>query len=136
MNEKIEIFLHFYQPTEVSPGYWEGNFMANRKQTSLLYKMRDELTDADWWDIAQGASAGHEFLPNNLKLSLKTKFDDFEEFFIENNLEGKTITEILNSGVKYKVAQQKVWGVLSSCIECIYFREQQNKKSDSPFEYA
>lgn len=133
MNEKIEIFLHFCQPVETTPGYWEGQFTANRKQTSDLYKMRDELTDDDWLDIATEAQLGYDLLPNNLKLSLKTKFDVFEEFCIENNLENKTIPQILRSGVKYNQAQKLVWGVISSAIECVWFRERQKKKSNSLF---
>ena len=136
MNEKIEIFLHFCEPEEVKPGYWEGNFNANKTQTSLLYKMRDELTDDDWLDIVQAAQPGYDLLPNNLKLSLKRKFDDFEEFIIENNLEGLTIPEILRTGIKYKQAQKFVWGVVSSAIECVWFHQRSLNTNKNLFDYS
>ena len=136
MNEKLRTLLDYCEPQEIRPGFWEGNFTANRKQTSDLYKLRDGLTDQDWLDIAVAAQAGYPLLPNNLRHSLEVKFHEFEEFIGQDKLERKTIPEILKTANswEYEQTQKMIWGVLVSCVECAWFYEKENTESDSLFE--
>ncbi len=136
MNEHIETFLSKYTCTETNGYYW-GEF----SNTQYLHKVRDVLTHDDWLDLFALVQPGLPYLPANLKKSLVQKFEAMEEFQIENRCEYQSPDCILYkyviTGHKQKV-QKLTWGLITSCIECEYFRrlssEPVKSSTWSPFK--
>ena len=131
MNPKIQTFLDNYTCEETKPGVYSGHF----SNTRMLHIVRDNLSTQDWMDIRAEVTGTFYFLPNNLQLSLNQKFNELIEFTISENAEHISIGEILpvfktaleyNPSIKdkYELAQKLIWGALTSCIECIYWRDQ------------
>jgi hypothetical protein len=124
MNDKIlstiDTFLQNYTCTETEPGYWEGSFTNTRK----LHTERDNLNDAHWEAIARFTNLGFDKMPKNLRVSAEIKFDAFEQWQVDMDVEGYTFPQILkhfNKTRYHRDAQQKVWGVLVSCIEATWW---------------
>ncbi len=124
MNDKIlstiDLFLQNYTCTETEPGHWEGSFTNTRK----LHTERDDLTDAHWEEITRHTKNGFDKMPKNLRVSAEIKFDAYEQWVVDMDVEGYTFPQILKhfKGTRYhRDAQQKVWGVLVSCMEAIWW---------------
>ena len=135
MNEHIETFLSKYTCTETNGYYW-GEF----SNTIYLHKVRDVLTHDDWLDLFALVRPGLPYLPPNLKKSLVQKFEAMEEFQIEKNYEYRSPDWLLQNcdAKQFKQAQKLVWGLITSCIECEYFRrlssEPVKSSTWSPFK--
>ncbi len=130
MNNKIQTFLDNYT-CEFEHGQWVGNFTKTR----TLHKVRDSLTVADWYDIHDAAMHGFWELPDNLRVSLNSKFNRLIEFQLDHGFDEfatpENIVELLNNstGTKYyAIVQQLIWGVLTSCIEAIHFNQQNQEQ--------
>mgnify|MGYP007073309627 CR=1 FL=1 len=122
MNSKIQQFLDNY----TNEDGW-GHFTKTR----TLHKVRDNLTAQDWQDIQDEAMYGFWELPNNLRISLTSKFNRLIEWQLDNGYDefvtAETIPQIMADtfGTKhYTTVQQLVWGVLTSCIEAIHYNQQ------------
>lgn len=124
MNDKIlstiDLFLQNYTCIETEPDNWEGSFTNTRK----LHIERDNLTDAHWEAITRFTIIGFDKMPKNLRVSAEIKFDAFEQWVVDMNVIGYTFPQILkhfNKTRYHRDAQQKVWAVLTSCIEATWW---------------
>ena len=142
-NKKIAKILQYYQPYEVKPDVWVGKFVTTRREQSALYKIRDNLTADEWEYITSLASAGYNLMPDTLRHSLDVKIKNFNDYMERNNFHGMTMPEILDSfkkgSQKYTEAQAQIWGVLTSCLESIWWENhyylEKIKQNESLFEY-
>ena len=120
MNEKIETFLSKYTYEDDNGFFW-GSF-ANQR---ILQNVRDQLTHQDWLDIFANIKPGYKHLPPNLQKSLKQKFEEMEEWQIDNKCEYKSPAQLYNmykDTTKKRRVQTLIWGVVTSSIETEYFR--------------
>lgn len=116
----IDTFLQNYTCVETQPGHWEGSFTNTHK----LHTERDKLNDAHWDAIKRHTINGFDKMPKNLRISAEIKFSAFEQWQADMNVEKYTFPQILkhfNKTRYHRDAQQKVWGVLTSCIEAIWW---------------
>ena len=134
MDKDIKVFLDNYSCKETRPNHWEGTFTKTR----TLHKVRDNLTAQTWTEITDLAAEGFNNMPINLRNSANRKFNDFENWQFEMDMEGYTFPQILThyKGTRhYRKVQQLTWGVLTSMIEAIWHIEEE-VQSNELFEYV
>lgn len=133
MNNKIQTFLDNYT-CEFEHGQYCGNF----SKRVTLHKLRDQLTVDDWHDIKDAAFGGWWEMPSNLQRSLNSKFNRLIEYQLDNGygefVTPESIVKILKDTYyapkQFAVAQQLIWGVLTSCIEAVYWNLQNEIDED------
>tara|TARA_R110002167_G_scaffold359490_1_gene576266 strand:+ start:200 stop:580 length:381 start_codon:yes stop_codon:yes gene_type:complete len=124
MNTNIKTFLDNYSCEEKEPGVWWSDFTKTR----TLHKLRDNLTEKDWEDLADFARQGFWDMPPNLRKSAQQKFDKFEQWCVDNRVNGYSFPTILDAAMQtpdQRYAQTLIWGVVTSCIEAGYWSMQE-----------
>ncbi len=90
--------------------------------------MRDAITQQEWQDILLEVPKNFDYLPPNLQISLKKKFEKLWDWQDDNNCDTLSVYEVCqktltmrNGKDKWEV-QGNTWGIITSSVESEFYK--------------